>query len=749
MPLLNQLLFVLAVLCCTFHSFPLLAADAVPIPKDAAEKNKLGLELFKKQVRADLVHHCVDCHGGKSTKADFDLTTREKLLESGFLGDTAGDSHLMELMNHATEPHMPFKKPKLSAEIIDRIALWIDLGAPYDQPLVDASAKPEKGPMIVTDEDRKFWSFQPLKTVQPPPVKQADWCRTDIDRFILAQLESLKLHPNPPADRLKLIRRAYFDLIGTPPTPEEVTSFINDSDPHAYEKLLDRLLASPHYGERWARHWMDVARFAESHGYEQDYDRPHAYHYRDFLIKALNSDLPYHQFIRWQLAGDELEPENPLALTATGFLGGGAFPTQLTEAEFESARYDELDDMTATTGVAFLGLSVGCARCHDHKYDPFPTKDYYRLAASFTTAIRSEIELELEPGQKPAKVQVTSEGFPHTKHHADDRGFPHFYPVTHVLHRGDVHQKQEEAKASYLQVLMRGGHDASHWQVAPPEGWTRTSFRRASLANWMTDVKDGAGQLAARVAVNRLWQHHFGRGIVATPNDFGFQGERPTHPDLLDWLASDFIAHEWQVKRLHELIVTSAVYMQSSDFDETRARLDRENQQLWRFTPRRLEAEAIRDSMLSVSGLLDEKMYGPGTLDANMKRRSVYFFIKRSKLIPLMMLFDWPEHLVSIGQRSTTTTATQALAFLNSPQGRQYAVGFAKRLPKEEPAAIEMAFRISFGREPKENELTASTKFLEKQRSRYKEAGQKDAEPMALVDLCQALLSMNEFVYVD
>ncbi|MGH7130121.1 MAG: DUF1549 and DUF1553 domain-containing protein, partial [Planctomycetaceae bacterium] len=340
-----------------------------------------------------------------------------------------------------------------------------------------------------------------------------------------------------------------------------------------------------------------MARFAESHGYEQDYDRPHAYHYRDFLIRAFNADMPYDRFVRWQLAGDELAPGDPLAMTATGFLGAGVFPTQLTEQEFESARYDELDDMTATTGVAFLGLSIGCARCHDHKFDPIPTRDYYRLAATFTTTIRSEIDLVLEPGGEPVKVMVASEGFPHMKHHADERGFPHFYEKTFFLQRGDVHQKDGAATQGFLQVLMRGEHQPSHWQIEPPDDWTRTSFRRAALANWITDPQHGAGHLAARVMVNRLWQHHFGRGIVATPNDFGMQGERPTHPELLDWLAAELIGsaefgvrnaelsgnaecgvenaelekthsalrtpHSWSLKRLHRLIMTSAVYMQS------------------------------------------------------------------------------------------------------------------------------------------------------------------------------------------
>ncbi len=596
---------------------------------------------------------------------------------------------------------------------------------------------------------REFWSFRPLEVTPPPDVAGVSWARTPIDRFILAALDARGIGPNPIADRRTLIRRVSFSLLGLPPTPDEVEAFVADPAPDAWSRLLDRLLASPQLGERWARHWMDVARFAESHGYEQDYDRPHAYHYRDFLIRAFNADLPYDRFVALQLAGDELAPGDPLALAATGFLGGGAFPTQLTEAEFESARYDELDDMISTTGGAFLGLTIGCARCHDHKYDPISSREYYRLVSTFTTTIRSEVEVETETGEK-TKVQVTAEGVKPTKHHADGRGFPHFYDKTHFLERGDVHQKGPEATPGFLDVLLPLDDDDSRWQLAPPEGWDRTTFRRASLARWITDTADGAGHLAARVIVNRIWHHHLGRGLVATPNDFGAQGERPSHPELLDRLAADLLEHRWSLKRMHRSILTSAVFMQGGGFDEARASIDRENMLLWRRAPRRLEAEALRDSMLHVAGLLDTTMYGPGTLDAGMRRRSVYFFIKRSKLIPAMMLFDWPEHLVTIGRRSRTTTASQALMMLNGPEARRCAEGLAGRLgalPPEE--AVTRGYALAFGRPPTAPELRLTTEFLERQRAIHERAGGADAARLALVDFCQSLLGANEFIYVD
>jgi mono/diheme cytochrome c family protein len=726
------------------------ADDKPTVPPDHARRMQEGLVLFKAKVRPALVRHCLDCHGGKATKGDLDLSDREPLMKSGVLDGGSEGSRLAELIRHDDEPHMPQKAPKLPDATIADIGRWIDLGAPYDRPLVDRAggAKPSSGQ---TQGGPAFWSFRPLAGAEPPAAHQATWVRTPIDRFIAAALEARQLKPNPIADRRTLIRRLSFDLTGLPPSPEGVDSFVRDPSPDAYERLVDRLLASPHFGERFARHWMDVARFAESHGYEQDYDRPYAYHYRDFLMRAFNDDMPYDQFVRWQLAGDEWDPDDPLAMAATGFLGAGAFPTQLTEAEFESARYNELDDMVATTGVAFLGLSVGCARCHDHKYDPIPSDDYYRMAAVFTTAIRSEIDVSPGTGAraKPVKVQVTAEGYPHTKHHADDRGFPHFYPKTYVLRRGDVAQKLGEARPGAIGVLG-GGNDMGRWRVEPSVARRpAASYRRSVLGAWLTDPAYGAGRLAARVIVNRLWQHHFGRGIVATPNDFGAQGSRPSHPELLDWLADALIKNGWRLKPIHRLIVTSAVYMQDNHHDEARARVDRENVFLWRHAPRRLEAEPIRDAMLATAGRLDPRMYGSGSLDPEMPRRSVYFFIKRSQLIPMMMLFDWPEHLVSIGQRSTTTTAPQALAMLNSGLARHCAQGFAARVSGGDPRAeVARAYRIAFGREQTEPEARLATAFLAAQRSAYAREGRPEPDRSALVDFCQGLIGMNEFIYI-
>ncbi|TWT39153.1 PSD1 and planctomycete cytochrome C domain-containing protein [Blastopirellula retiformator] len=729
-----------------FSSQATIAADGEPtsaVSPDHAAEMKAGLALFKANVGKTLTASCLQCHGGESVKADFDLSTRDKLLESGYVepGDAAG-SYLLPLLRHEEEPHMPLRAEKLSDESIAAIAKWIDLGAPYDTPLVgeDSAAKG------AGDQASDFWSLQPLDTIAPPATS-SDWTKSPIDRFVLERLNEQGIVPNPTADRRTLIRRVYFDLIGLPPTLEEVAEFAADKDPQAYEKLIDRLLASPQYGERWARHWMDVARFAESFGYEQDTDRKHAYHYRDFLIQSLNEDLPYDQFVAWQLAGDEIAPENPLAQMATGFLGAGAFPTQLTEAEFEQARYDELDDVVATTGTAFLGLTIGCARCHDHKFDPISSHDYYRMASTFTTTIRSlaEIDVPTDGEAKPVTVQVNTEGGKKIPHLADSRGFPHFYTSTHFLTRGDVTQKGEVAEFGFPAVLTYG-NSREHWQAEVTPGESALSYRRTALANWITDTETGAGGLLARVIVNRLWHHHFGRGIVSTPSDFGVQGDAPSHPKLLEWLAVDLVHNGWRLKRMHKQIMTSQTYMQASAASPEQLAADPQNGLLWRHTPRRLEAEAIRDAMLSVSGELDATMFGPGTLDEGMKRRSIYFFIKRSKLIPTMMLFDWPEHLVSIGSRSETTTAPQALSIMNSPQTRSYAESFAKSLPTGSlEERIVAAYQKAVQRDPTELELKTAIAFVVAQSKRDGKGGADGA----LVDLCQALFGLNEFIYID
>jgi mono/diheme cytochrome c family protein len=828
-----------------------------PVDADHAAKMAASQQLFTHTVRPWLEKNCLACHGGAKVKSDFNLSSRELLLKGGDKGvavrpGRGADSPLVKYIRHDEMPYMPPKKQAASADIVAAVTRWIDLGAAYDKPLAEAAAA--KKPLTVTDKDRDYWAYRPLQHVALPVVKDTAWARTPLDRFLLAKMEARGLKLSSEAERRTLVRRLYFDLIGLPPKPEEVESVVAAPDfDRAWETLVDRLLASPHFGERWARHWLDPARFAESHGFEHDYPRPFAYHYRDFVIRAFNRDMPYDQFVRWQIAGDELAPNDPEALAATGFLGAGVFPTQITTSEAERIRYDALDDMLATTGYTMLALTVACARCHDHKYDPIPTRDYYRLLSAFTTTVRSEIEWDfgsdaekkaacdfdtkLQPlvaerkrfeekelpqrfaawlteqrtrlapvpqaearehallqalwngsrtfdklnakeradlliwfaprddawkkrdapvreleKQRPkstlVKMQICTEGRKPMRLHTADASIPDFYPQTYCLKRGDVNQKDGVADSGFLQVLMRSPDGAAHWAMPKPAG-ARTSFRRAALAGWLTDTRYGAGALAARVIVNRLWHHHFGRGIVATINDFGLQGEMPTHPELLEWLANDLVENGWNLKRLHRMIVLSQAYRLSGATQAAGMKADPDNRLWWRRSRRRLEAEIIRDNLLAVGGRLDASMFGPGTLDENMRRRSIYFTVQRSKLIPFLQVFDWPDSLTSAGARPTTVVAPQALLFLNNPQVHACAEGFAQRLlpvaQKSQSEAVDRAYRLAFARPPSSREQEEGVLFL---RTHGGSLG-GDRLVHALTDYTLVLLSLNEFIYVD
>jgi cytochrome c553 len=742
---------------------PRKAPVAVSVSADHPQQMAKGLAIFSRHVRPILVKRCLKCHGGEAeVQSGFNMATREGLLAGGTNGKAIipGDSRksrLYRLITHAEEPHMPQDAAKLSDVEIAQVGAWIDHGAPYDEGLLP-SAKPAPSwtERTVDLKAREFWSFQPLTISKPPTdTARSPWPRNPIDAFIKQSLDRRKLTPNAEASPRALVRRVTFDLIGLPPTAADLDAFEADPSPTAYAALIDRLLASPHYGNRWARHWLDLARFAESHGFEHDYDRPTAYHFRDFVIRAFNDDLPYDTFLRWQLAGDELAPHDSLALMATGFLAAGVHSTQITKNEVEKQRYDELDDMLATTGNAMLGLSIGCARCHDHKFDPIPQADYYRLLSAFTTTVRSEVDLRLGlNSSKPIKALIASEGLPAIRLHTqgDD-----FFKETYFLSRGDVNQKQGAAPLGYLQVLMRSPDRDKHWRAEPPKG-SRTSFRRTALADWLTDTQSGAGHLVARVIVNRLWQHHFGHGIVATPNDFGARGERPSHPELLDWLASELIRHGWRIKPIQRLILTSAAYRENGAAEPAKEAIDPSNRFFWRHEKRRLEGEVVRDALLACADRLDERMFGPGSLDETQRRRSIYFTIKRSELVPMMQVFDAPEALTSMGDRPSTTIAPQALLLLNNANVRASARAFAARLlpalDRSTAEAVRVGYRVALCRDPQRDELDDSIAFIEHQRALHepdaKSTGRNsDPHVSALLDFCQVLMCLNEFVYVD
>ena len=838
-----------------------------PVDPDHAAKMAKGTDLFKASVRGILQTRCAKCHTGERVEGEFDLNSRETLLKGGPAGPAVvpGDhkkSFLYQLVAHQKPPHMPHERPKMPDAEIAKIAEWIDLGAPYDKPFIEL-ASDAWTKKVIAAEAKKHWAFQPLKRVEPPVSRESK--TSAIDAFIGAKLQAANLALNPPADKRTLLRRVYLDLTGLPPTPEQVEAFLMDDSPAAFEKAVDTLLASPRHGERWARHWLDLVRFAESHGFEHDYDRPTAYHYRDFVIKALNADLPFDTFAKWQIAGDELAPTDPLALMATGYLAAGVHSTQITKSEAERHRYEELDDIVGNIGTTFLGLTVGCARCHDHKFDPIPARDYYRMVSAFTTTVRTEMDVNLEPAkyaaakaafdaehkpfasardtfekeQLPArfatwdktqpatgpawfwpaarsafavpadkrtpkqaaalltwfatrdaewvklskaeadhaakapkpnvvKALISSEGLPAVRLHTqgDD-----FLNDTHFLRRGDPAQKEGVAAVSFLQVLMPTAEAQSKWLTPPPAG-SRTSFKRTAFANWLTDPKDGAGHLAARVIVNRLWQHHTGRGLVSTPSDFGQRTEPPSHPELLDYLASELIRNGWRLKPIHKLIVMSATYRQSSQVRNAECGIrnadpkpfaavfgfpalipqsefripnsnDPEGKLFARHPVQRLEAEAIRDSILFVSGILDETMFGPGTLDDASKRRSVYFTMKRSRLIPSLVVFDAPDGTTGVGERPNTTIAPQALHLMNNPQVRAASKAFAKRVSGDgkgtDADAVKRAYLLALTREPTAAELADALAFLKGTTGAARES--------ALADFCQVLFCLNEFLY--
>ncbi len=946
----------------------------------AAAPDAQALALFESKIRPVLVKECYQCHSAEAARnrklrGGLQLDTRQGMRKGGDSGPAVvpGDpkkSLLLAALRHDGKVEKMPPRKKLPDAVIADFVRWVRMGAPDPR---DGPGLPARRTIDIA-QGKKHWAFAPLSRVRPPEVKNGAWVRNPIDRFLLARLEAQGLAPAPALGRGRLLRRVTFDLTGLPPTPEEIDAFAAERSPDAYERLVDRLLQSGRYGERWGRHWLDVARFAESGGYEFDGDRPGAYHYRDWVIKALNQDLPFDEFVRLQIAGDHLKPGDLEATAATGFLVAGPYPGQTTAKTREPIRYDHLDDMISTVGTALLGLTVGCARCHEHKYDPIPQQDYYHLIACLArtdsnryqldadpertrqaraafekahapllaarakfekeelpgrlarwseaekkrpaptwlvldveapgrapfkklsdgslltgstaetvvlvgrtfqkgiTALRLEalpdqslprtgpgraadgsfrllevkltaeplaskgrpVLIKLRPGRaidgtagKPAAVlfeletpfdagagavlgvtlkfargkalgrlrlaistarparldgearpqhgaevlallagkqheQIvrwfravdarTSEVLEAVEKHTLLAPKPKLVPVfaatsgrggdVHYLIRGETGRKNGVARPGFVQVLTNSADGDRRWvssAAGPP---------RIALANWLTDSEHGAGHLLARVIVNRLWQHHFGKGLVRTPNDFGAQGERPSHPELLDWLAAELIRAGWKLKPIHRLIVTSAAYRQGSTATGTGEKAS-PGELLWGQVPaRRLEAEAIRDALLAASGELDTTMFGPGSLDENSPRRSVYLTVKRSRLLPLLQMFDAPEAIQSVGERQTTTGTPQALALLNSRFVRQRAEKLAQRAGADRTeglsGAVERAYLLALGRRP-----TAAEK--EKARSFIQRAAGKgpSATWEALVDFCQVLLCASEFLYID
>ncbi len=860
--------------------------------------------LFEKDIRPILKAHCFECHGeGEKLKGGLDLRLRRLMLKGGDDGPVLvpGKPERSPLFKMVHSGDMPKRDKKLSREQVELIKQWIASGAKTARP---EPAEIGRGSGI-TEEERAFWSFQPIRRPAIPKTKPKDRARTPVDAFLLEAMGRQKLGFSPEAEKVTLLRRACFDLTGLPPTPAEVEAFLADPAPDAYERLIDRLLDSPHYGERWGRHWLDLAGYADSDGYsDADPPRAYAYKYRDYVIGAFNADKPFDRFVTEQLAGDELagatreNPQPALAaphtrelLIATGFLRMGADGTATPGVpDLEVVRNQVMADTIKIVSTSLLGLSVGCAQCHDHRYDPIPQTDYYRLRAvlepaydptSWRTPAQRLVSLYTEGDRKKA-AEVESEAkklseekaakqkqyinealtkhlekfeadlrgklraaheAPADKRTAEQKklltdnpsvninpGVLYQYnqkaaddlkamdtkiaeirgrkpaedfisvlteptdkvPVTHLFHRGDPKQPKEPIKPGGLSVLAPPGQSV---ELPEKDQQLATSGRRLALARWLTS---GTNPLVARVLVNRVWEHHFGRGLVGTPSDFGMMGERPSHPELLDWLASDFVEHGWRMKRLHKLILTSTAYRQTSRRNQSGDDRDPENRLYWRKPVQRLDAEVIRDSILATSGALNKTMFGPPVpvrpdvhgqivvgidktegdnkmpvevaLKGEEFRRSIYIQVRRSRPLAMLHAFDAPVMEVNCDRRQSSTVPTQSLMLMNSQFILDQAARFAQRLQAEaggdRSRQVSLAWQLAFSRNPTGPELEGALAFLSRQVEHLKsmpdkveEKPKKDEkskpavkptpEVQALTSLGQTLLSANEFLYVD
>jgi hypothetical protein len=738
----------------------------------AAAPGPEALEYFEKRVRPVLVEKCQSCHGPKKQQGGLRLDSRAGLLKGGDNGPVVqpGQPEKSTLI-HAVRQDGDLKMPpkgKLDAETVAALTGWVKMGAAWPEAEVRTSV-----PNAVAEVRKSHWSFRPVTSPDLPAVKDGAWVRNPIDRFVLSRLEAAGLTPAPTADRRTLLRRVSLDLIGLPPTPEEVAAFEADPAPGAYERLVDRLLASPRYGERWGRHWLDVARYADTKGYVFTDERrfPYAYTYRDYVIRAFNDDLPYDQFVVQQLAADRLPlGGDPRPLAAMGFLTLGR--------RFLNNTHDIIDDRIDVTMRGLQGLTVACARCHDHKFDPIPSRDYYSLYGVFASSVEPkelpllgtpdpsaelaafEAELakrkgavekfrqehQVELSQRNRKVrdelrglqkkvdqwQVTARGAPPRAMALTDAPAP---VEPHVLLRGNPRNVGPAVPRQFLEVVA---------------GEKRQPFKKGSgrleLAQAIVS-KDNP--LTARVMVNRLWQQHFGKGLVRTPSDFGTRGEPPTHPELLDWLAATFMEEGWSVKKLHRLILLSATYRQASGGNEPAAQADPDNRLLARMNRQRLDFEAMRDSLLAVAGRLDAARGGAPvdlTRAPFSARRSVYGFIDRQNLPSLFRTFDFASPDSSTAQRFTTTVPQQALFLMNSPFVVEQARHFVSRpdvaaLTKDE-AKIDRMYRLAYGRAAAPEEVELGRRFLA-------ESARAPAKLSPWEQYTQVLLLANEFLFVD
>ncbi|MFN0195743.1 MAG: PSD1 and planctomycete cytochrome C domain-containing protein [Planctomycetaceae bacterium] len=842
---------------------------------------------FETDVRPILKAHCFHCHGDEEApKGNLDLRLVRFMLKGGDTGAAfvAGQSAQSLIAQRIIANEMPPGEKKLSEKERQTILQWIDQGATTVRPEPETLSNTSPW----TEEERNYWAFKPVQRSAVPVVQHAESLANPIDAFLLAKLEQQNLAYSPEADRATLIRRVSFDLIGLPPTPERVAEFLADTSPDAYDRLVDELLDSPAHGERWARHWLDVAGYADSDGYtETDTLRPWSYRYRDYVIRAFNDNKPYNEFVIEQLAGDELlappyanlSTEQADMLIATGFLRMAPDGTADGGVDQNVARNDVIAETLKIVTSSMIGLTVGCAQCHQHRYDPIAQEDYYRIRAIFEpaldwknwrvpngrlvslwtpadyehaakvdqeiTEIQNQREKELqqivmeifnrevekldESKRELARTARAAEADKRTpeqlqilKDHPSlnvDRGSAYLYepqklndfnkkfddltnetrkkrpsdsyvscltevpsqvPPTHLFYRGDIGQPRQQMAPGDLSVLDWLAANISEKDPALP-----TSGRRLAWAKYLVN---GQHPLTARVCVNRLWMHHFGRGIVSTPADFGLLGDRPTHPELLDWLADEFVRSGWDIKSMHRLMVTSTAYRQTSVRNDTNQAIDPENKWLGRMSVRRLEAETIRDAVLAVSGNLHEKLYGPaigvapddvgqivlgsGTRDGNgiligtadalgleQFRRSVYIQVRRSMPLGVLEPFDLATVSPNCDRRSASTAAPQALLMMNNEVVLKQAERFAQRVAadagEDRTAQVNRAWQLVYSRTPTPTELAQTLEYLAAQEVDFAALPQEKDKPspqpavMALSTLCQALLCSNPFLYVE
>jgi hypothetical protein len=684
---------------------------------------------FERDIAPLFITHCLECHSERNTSGGLVLAHAAGIARGGDAGEAIvpgkpDESLLLARIQNGEMPPPKSGKPRTLPEK-DQAALkkWIAGGAVWPRgrklDLYERTTEVRAG--------QDWWSLQPVARPEVPSASGVEGVNP-IDQFILSRLKEEGMEPAPPADRRTLIRRVFYDLVGLPPTAAEIDAFVEDKTPGAYERLVGRLLESPHFGERWARHWLDLVRFAETSGYERDQEKAFAWKYRDWVIRAINDEKPYDRFVLEQLAGDELPDRTEETVTGTGFLRLGTWNDEPNDPQ--EYKYERLEDLVNVTCAVFLGSTVKCARCHDHKFDPIPQVDYYRVASAFWPGPIEPRKSELLGG--PTRDEL---GF-------DVLGWTDLTRAPtpfHLLKKGEAKSPGQEVAPGALSMIP-----ALDREFTAPSAESRTSQRRLQLARWIIDPRN---PLTSRVFVNRLWQHHFGQALVRTPDNFGYTGQKPTHPELLDWLADEFVKGGWSARRLHRLMLTSRTYQQSSAHPrhDEYARRDFGNRLWWRAERRRLDAEALRDSMLAVSGRLNLQFGGPSFKPAisaealeglsrktsawkaspasEQGRRSIYIYSQRSLLPPLMTTFDFCDTTLPCGQRDVSTVAPQALALLNGEFAHEQSDSLAARVLAAAGAApraqVEAAWRLALGRDPSAAEAAAALEHLARQRENF------------------------------